>query len=230
MAVRTRFEQELEDTKLSVIKMSGKVKLSIDNSIKALVHRNHSFARATIESDAEINQMERDIEKKCFNFILRQQPVASDFRQIAAAMRIIGDLERIGDQACDIASIVLKFKESEEYIKKLEHIPLMSELGINMVNNCVDAYINDDLELAKGTVIMDDQMDAEFVQLKRELISLVKKDAHTNAEQAMELLMIAKHLEKIGDHAVNICAWVLFSKTGKKRFFDPNPEPAAEKK
>ena len=218
MSVRTKFAQEMESVKMAVIRMCGKVKQAIENSIKALIERRHSYAHAVIEGDKEINQMEFEIERKCFAIMLRQQPVASDFRLITAALQIISDLERIGDQACDIAYMALKFKEKEEYFKELVIIPAMAQAAVEMVNHCIDAYIKDDLDLARDTIAMDDIVDTKFEELKDDLSAHIKKNPAKNTDQSLQFLLIGKHLEKIGDHAVNMCAWVNFSNTGRKRF------------
>jgi phosphate transport system protein len=230
MSIRAKFEKEVEGIKLAVIRMCGKVKQAIENAIKALTTQTHSFARAVLDGDKEINKMEFEIEHRCFIIMLRQQPVASDFRIISAALQIASDLERIGDQACDISRVVLKFKEGEEYVKKLVHIPAMGATAVNMVNNCIDSYIKDDLDLARDTIMMDDILDTRFEELKKDLSAVIKKDSAKNTSQSLEFLLIGKHLEKIGDHAVNICAWVNFSNTGKKRFDNLLPDNLIELK
>ncbi len=141
-----------------------------------------------------------------------EHPVASDFRDVSAALKMITDLERIADQAADISEIALQFGD-EAYVKKLEHIPLMAKLAIGMVKDGVQSYINRDLETARSLESRDDRVDELFETIKNDLVELIKKDAKT-ADQAILLMMIAKYLERIGDHAVNIGEWVEYSVTG----------------
>jgi phosphate transport system protein len=144
--------------------------------------------------------------------LLQQQPVARDLRQISAALKMITDMERIGDQAADISGIVI-YLAGVPYIKKLEHLPQMAEAAISMVTGSIDAYLNKDLDLAKQIIKMDDIIDNLFVVVKNELIERIHQNAD-NGEQAMDLLMVAKYFERIGDHAENIAEWVEFSITG----------------
>ena len=162
--------------------------------------------------DKKVDEKEREIEALCLKLLLRQQPVARDLRFISSALKMITDMERIGDQAADISEIVL-FIADQQYIKKLEHIPAMAGATIEMVTKSIDAFVNRDVDLARKVISMDDVVDDLFDQVKAELIALIGKDA-SNGEQAMDLLMIAKYYERIGDHAVNIAEWVEYSLTG----------------
>ena len=144
--------------------------------------------------------------------LLRRQPVADDFREVSTALKLITDIERIGDQASDIAEIVLSFG-NEPYIKELVHLKKMGELGVRMVRSSVDSFIRGDEKLADEIISADDEMDSLFVTVKNELIELIKKDS-SNADQAIAFMMIAKYLERIGDHAVNVCEWTKYFETG----------------
>jgi len=160
--------------------------------------------------------MEKKIERDSLLLLLKQQPVAKDLRSISAALKMITDMERIGDQAADIAHIVTILSEKGEYIKKLEHIPMMADMAIDMVAKSVKSYVDLDIELAKEVILKDDQVDDLFELIKKEFIDLIKKDAN-NGDQAIYFMMIAKYLERIGDHAVNICEWVIFYLTGEHK-------------
>jgi phosphate transport system protein len=162
-----------------------------------------------------VDQKERDIEALCLKLLLQQQPVARDLRQISAALKMITDMERIGDQAADISGIALYLADTP-YIKKLEHLPQMASAAIRMVTGSIDAYIKKDLVLAREVMEMDDIIDDLFDVVKRELIELIRQNAG-NGEQAIDLLMIAKYFERIGDHAQNIAEWVEYSMTGKHK-------------
>jgi phosphate transport system protein len=158
--------------------------------------------------------MEKEIERLCLKIILRQQPVAGDLRLVSAVMKIITDLERIGDHATDISELAVFMAETgKEYIKKLEHIPMMAEETIYMLNRSIESFVKKDVDMAKRVIAKDDVVDDLFVQIKTELVDLIKKDSN-NTDQAVDFIMIAKYFERIGDHAVNIAEWVVFSLTG----------------
>jgi phosphate transport system protein len=212
MSVRNRYEQEIKSISNELIEMQREVERAIDASITALVNKDRELAKHTAENDTEINGMERDIEQHCLKVLLMEHPVAGDFREITAALKMITDLERIGDQARDICEIVLQFNGGE-YIKKLEHIPQMAKIVSDMVKDSVYSYVNDDLAVATSLDKHDDIVDNIFVSIKQELIDLIRKDTD-NTEQAMYFLMIAKYLERIADHAVNIGEWVEYALTG----------------
>jgi phosphate transport system protein len=162
-----------------------------------------------------VDQKEKDIESLCLRLLLQQQPVARDLRQISAALKMITDMERIGDQAADISEIVI-YLAGTPYITELEYLPQMADTAIRMVRGSIDAYVKKDLALAKEIIDMDDIIDNLFVVVKNELIGLIH-DKVENGEQAMDLLMVSKYFERIGDHAQNIAEWVEFSITGKHK-------------
>ncbi|MEG1662813.1 MAG: phosphate signaling complex protein PhoU [Clostridia bacterium] len=212
MTVRNKYEKEIKAISDELIAMQREVERAIDNSIAALIARNRELAKHTAENDTEINHMERDIEQHCLKVLLMEHPVASDFREITAALKMITDLERIGDQARDICEIVLQFSD-EKYIKELVHIPQMAKIASDMVKDSVYAYVNADLAVATSLDKHDDVVDNMFQEIKQELIALVRENSD-NTEQAMYFLMIAKYLERIADHAVNIGEWVEYALTG----------------
>jgi len=213
--MRSRFDEQLAGLNNSLIEMGALVERAIARATKALTSQDADTARSIIGGDAIIDEKEKEIESLCLKLILNQQPVARDLRQISTALKMITDMERIGDQAADISELCI-FLAAQEYIKKLEHIPQMAEATIKMVTDSIDAFVKKDLELAQAVIDYDDVVDDLYVMVKKDLIELVHADVK-NGEQAFDLLQIAKYYERIGDHAVNIAEWVIFSITGKHK-------------
>lgn len=213
--MRNRFDEQLDQLNSHLLEMGALIERSIQNATQALVEQNVSAAREAITADREIDQKEREIESLCIKLLLQQQPVAKDLRLISAAHKMITDMERIGDQAADISDIVLYIAD-QPYIKELVHLPQMGQKAIRMVRGSLDAYVNKDLELAQSVMAMDDEIDHLFTVVKNELIEQIHHDAETG-EQAMDLLMIAKYYERIGDHAQNIAEWVEYALIGKHK-------------
>lgn len=211
--MRNKFDQELDLLNNELIKMGSLVEDRIESAVDALINRDIDLARYIIQGDVEIDEMERDIESKCLKLILKQHPVAGDLRLISSILKMITDLERIGDHARDISEITLTFS-NEEYIKELTHIPQMAEATIYMVKKSIDAFVNHDIDLAYEVINFDDKVDNLFDIIKDELIVLIREDID-NGEQAINFLMVSKYLERIGDHAENIAEWVLYSVTGE---------------
>lgn len=212
MSIRTRYENELKNVFDNLVLMCRHIEITIEKCITALVKKDFELARDVIEEDKLINKLERIIEQDCLKILLMEHPVASDFREVSAALKMITDLERIGDQARDIAEISLQF-DDKVYIKELEHIPQMATITIQMVKDGVQAYINRDLLLARSLDDTDDKVDELFNKVMADLIAIIKLNPE-NAEQAILFMMIAKYLERIGDHAVNIGEWVEYAITG----------------
>ncbi|MCL2055536.1 MAG: phosphate signaling complex protein PhoU [Oscillospiraceae bacterium] len=210
--MRNKFEEQLSQLDNMLIEMGTLIETIIAMSVSALKNRDAELAKKTVAFDYEINQKEKDIESLCLKLLLQQQPVARDLRLISSVLKMITDMERIGDQSADIAEIALYI--DKPYIKKLEHIPQMAEAAVRMVTDSIDAFVNKDLELAKKVITSDDFVDNLFREVRNDLIYLISEDAE-NGEQAIDLIMIAKYFERIGDHAVNIAEWVVFSLTGK---------------
>jgi len=207
--MRNRFDEQLCLLNKELLEMGALIERSIKNATKALLKQDVETAKAAIGFDKEVDQKERDIEALCIKLLLQQQPVAGDLRLISAAMKMITDMERIGDQAADISEIVIHLSGTP-YIKKLVHLPLMADGAINMVSASLDAYVAKDLGLVRRVIEMDDVIDNLFDIIKNELIELIRKDA-AYGTQAIDLLMIAKYFERIGDHAQNIAEWVEYS-------------------
>lgn len=211
--VRERFDKQLKDLNDLLIEMGNAVESSIKVSVEALIGQNTELAKSVIEGDREVDELEKEIESKCLKLLLQQQPVASDLRMISAALKIITDMERIGDQAADIAEITL-FLADDKYVRDLVHIPQMAEAVIKMVKSSIDAYVNKDLDLVMQVIEYDDVVDDLFDIVKGDVIELIRSN-FDNGEQGIDFLMVAKYLERIGDHAENISEWVYFSITGE---------------
>ena len=214
MSIRANYEKELSDIFDKLVLMCRHIETAIEKCVKALVERDYDLAQEVFEEERRIDELEREIEQTCLRVMLMEHPVASDFREVSAALKMITDLERIGDQARDIAEITLQFK-CDEYIKKLEHIPQMAEIVIGMVKDGVQAYINKDLSLVRTLDQTDDKVDELFDTIMADLIAVIKQNPDY-AEQAIMFMIITKYLERIGDHAVNIGEWVEYSITGIK--------------
>ncbi|MDR0884759.1 MAG: phosphate signaling complex protein PhoU [Clostridiales Family XIII bacterium] len=213
--MRIRFDEQLDQMNDMLIEMGSLIERSIEMAVKALMEHDALLAQEAIDADEEINEAERNIESVCLKMLLHQQPIARDLRLISTALKMIPDMERIGDQAADIAEISLLLAD-EIYIKELLHIPQMAQETISMVSSSIDAYVKHDMEIAEAVIAQDDIVDDLFVSIKKDLIELIHEDS-ANGEQALDLLMIAKYFERIGDHAVNIAEWVIFSITGQHK-------------
>lgn len=213
--MRNRFDEQLHTLNHELLEMGALIESAIRNATTALVNQDVEAALQAIAADKEVDQAERDIESLCLKLLLQQQPVARDLRLISSALKMITDMERIGDQASDIAELVM-YLSREPYIKELTHLPQMAENAIRMVTGALDAYVRKDVTLAQQVMAMDDAIDALFVTVKDELIAAIRNDAAAGS-QAIDLLMIAKYYERIGDHAQNIAEWVEYALTGRHK-------------
>lgn len=212
--MRNRFDSQLEKLNLELITMGALCEDAISASVKALLDGDETLTEKVFAADAEIDQKERDIEAICMKLLLQQQPVAGDLRVISSALKMISDMERIGDQASDIAEITKFVKNSD--VKSKVHIKDMATAAIKMVTDSVESFVKKDIELASAVMKYDDKVDNLFDCVKDELVRLIAADSE-NGEYCIDLLMIAKYLERIGDHAVNIAEWVEYSITGTHR-------------
>lgn len=213
--MRNKFDKQLDRLNVELIDMGQLCEIAIGKAAKALEEDSEEIAKEVIGADEEIDQKEKEIEQLCLKLILQQQPVARDLRQISAALKMITDMERIGDQASDIAEIILSAE-----IKDTRTIPEITKMALAasaMVRNSVMAYVNKDLEMAKKVMGADDKVDNMFDNIKYKLIEFIAKEGGHQGEDAIDFLMIAKYLERIGDHATNIAEWVEFSITGVHR-------------
>ena len=213
--MRNRFDEQLHTLNHELLEMGALIERAIRSATDALVKQDVEAALQAIAADKEVDQAERDIESLCLKLLLQQQPVARDLRLISSALKMITDMERIGDQASDIAELVI-YLSKEPYRKELKHLPQMAENAIRMVTGALDAYVRKDVALAREVMGMDDAIDALFVTVKDELIALIRNDASAGS-QAIDLLMIAKYYERIGDHAQNIAEWVEYALTGRHK-------------
>lgn len=210
--VRSRVDAQLEELNVELIKMGALCEEAITASVSALIQYDKTFVHTVFEKDDEIDRMERDIETFCMRLLLQQQPVAKDLRAISSALKMISDMERIGDQAGDIAEIMAVMKDHDT--KSKLHIQDMARATVKMVTDAVESFVRKDLKLARSVMAYDDVVDGLFDQVKEEIVGLIGEDP-ANGEFCIDLLMIAKYLERIGDHATNIAEWVEFSITGQ---------------
>ena len=213
--MRNRFDEQLHALNHELLEMGALIERAIRSATDALIRQDGEAALQALSADKEVDQAERDIESLCLKLLLQQQPVARDLRLISSVLKMITDMERIGDQASDIAELAI-YLSSEPYIKELTHLPQMAEHAIRMVTGALDAYVRKDVPMAQEVIGMDDAVDTLFVTVKDELIALIRNDASAGS-QAIDLLMIAKYYERIGDHAQNIAEWVEYALTGKHK-------------
>ena len=210
--MRNRFDEQLAQLNRELTEMGSMCEIAIHSATQALFesHRPHEAIEKTAEIYEEISRKERDIENLCMKLLLQQQPVARDLRTISSALQMISDMERIGDQAADIAEITRDIADNS--IKDLVPIGDMARATIKMVTDSVDSFVRKDLGLAEAVISSDDVVDDLFLQVREELIRRIGMG--DSGEVCIDLLMIAKYLERIGDHAVNIAEWVEYSLTG----------------
>ncbi len=213
---RSKFDEQLATLNRELIEMGSMCEEAIALTANALSTGDAGLAAKVPPLDGEVDRMERAVESLCLRLLLQQQPVARDLRQISAALKMITDMERIGDQAADIAEIISFLKGRT--VDDCESIRQMAEEALKMVTESVDAYVQGDLRLAEEVARRDDRVDACFLKVKASLIRMIAENP-ADGEYALDLLMIAKYFERIGDHAVNIAEWVKFSITGKHEKF-----------
>lgn len=212
--MRSKFDEQLELLNTELIKMGSLCEAAIINSIKALTEGDFKPAQMAINIDLDIDRKEHTIENLCLRLLLQQQPVAKDLRQISSALKMITDMERIGDQAADIAEIVML--ENITSSDNTTHIGEMAEATIKMVTDSVDAFVKQDLKLAQAVIAYDDVVDDLFDEIKKELVHTCTVEKK-KSEYAIDMLLIAKYFERIGDHATNIAEWVEYSITGVRK-------------
>ena len=212
--MRNRFDAQLELLHQKLIEMGNLCEQVISMTYKVLMDENHEAAKEIVEKDGHIDLIERDIESLCLKLLLQQQPVASDLRKVSAALKMITDMERIGDQAADIAEIIMTTNIKAPGLD----VPVgrMAEATVRMVTDSVNAYVWQDLDTAQKVIEYDDVVDNLFDEVKEMLIREIDTNPMIH-EHVMDILLIAKYYERIGDHATNISEWVEFSITGKHR-------------
>ena len=210
--MRNRFDQQLEKLNVELVTMGALCEDALTYAIRALFDRESDMAERAEEAEKQIDQMEREIEAICMRLLLQQQPVARDLRVISSALKMIGDMERIGDQAADIAEIVKYLKEDE--VPNLGNLREMSDFAAGMVTASINSFVRQDLDLARKVILDDDVVDGYFEKVKEALIGIIAEGDRDGAF-LLDILMIAKYIERIGDHATNIAEWVVYSITGE---------------
>lgn len=212
--MRNRFDEQLFKLNHEMVEMGALCEEAITQVVAALTKNNRVIAEEVIQNSTAIDQLERNIENRCMKLLLHQQPVASDLRKISAALKMITDMERIGDQAENIAEIVLRL--DGQPTDNVQHIETMANATSKMVTTSVEAFVKKDIKLAKNVLTLDDTVDDYFFRVKNDIISLMMNQPQ-QSEFGLDLLMIAKYLERIGDHATNIAEWVMYSITGNHK-------------
>jgi phosphate transport system protein len=208
--MRDKFEEELLDLNNNLICMGALCEKAISQSVDSFLKGEQNYFKQAMKLENKIDSMEKTIEQQCLKLILQQQPVAKDLRIISAALKMITDLERIGDQAVDIAELTQVTKDTFTS----RHIQKMAQEVVFMVMKAIDSFVKNDIEMAKEVIEHDDVVDELFSKAKEDIINDIKKDGF-DPEVMLDLLMISKYLERIADHATNIAEWVVFSITGK---------------
>lgn len=211
--MRNQFDRQLNTLNGELIQMGHMIEQSIEYAIEAMIHRDVDKAKKNMEFDSEIDQQEKDIESLCMKLLMKQQPVARDLRLISAALKMITDMERIGDQAADISEISICLANVKE-LPEMDKVREMAQESMLMVVKSIEAFVAKDLEMAEKVIRRDDIIDHLFDEMKAELIALIRS-GEACAEAAADLLMVAKYFERIGDHATNIAEWVIYSINGK---------------
>ena len=215
--MRIRFDEQLKQLNKEMINMGTMIEKSIGDAVKALMKQDVELAQKVMAGDEEIDRTERKIEDLCLRLLLQQQPVARDLRNISAALKMISDMERIGDQASDIADIT-KFLENSELTQHV-HIQQMAESAMSMLTESIDAFVRKDLLLARKVMKEDNTVDDLFNQIKLEVIQEIAQNPD-EGELCVDMMMIAKYFERIADHVVNIAEWVEYSVTGEHKEHD----------
>ena len=209
--MRNTFQEQLEQLNVELIRMGALCEEAISDATKAYLEGDRELGQQACRLEQEIDNKERDIESQCMKLLLRQQPVARDLRAVSAAMRMISDMERIGDQALDIAEIARDM--APNHLGSRTPMEEMAREAISMVTDSVDSFVRGDLNLAHGVIARDDRVDGLFLQVREELTGLIA--AGEDGSVCLDMLMIAKYFERIGDHACNIAQWVEYALTGQ---------------
>lgn len=213
MTGRVSFQNDIDELNIELINMGALIEEAIEDVVIAFKTQDNELAKNIIEKDKRIDEMEKYIEGHCLSLILRQQPVAKDLRIVSTALKMVTDMERIGDQASDIARIILK-TTGEHIFEVVEQIPEMASVAKKMVKGSIQAFVKGDTALTQEIITMDDELDELFYKVRKSVVEMIKKSSES-AEMCVNFLMIAKYFERIGDHAENICEWVEFNETGE---------------
>lgn len=210
--MRNKYEEELEKLNLNIQSMGKMIEVAIQGTMLSLMGRDIDAAESVRANDDAINDMEREIESQCLKLLLQQQPVASDLRIITSALKMITDMERIGDHAVDIADLVLNLPDLK--YEKMNTLQEMTDQTLKMIHDGIDSYVQRDYNKAKNVIVQDDIVDGLYHIIKTDLIEKIKKT--DEGEKILDYLLIAKYIERIGDHSVNIARRIVFALTGKK--------------
>ncbi len=221
--IRVEFQKELESLHQDIIRMGATTEAAINDAVTALLNMDADLARKVIAGDDVIDDMEREIDRKCVEIIARQQPVAKDLRDVTSTLKLITDLERIADHASDISERVIAIYAHEERIPVPYDILRMADLSRQMLRGALDSYVTRNRERAEAVIELDDDVDALYESVKAYLIHLMKVDTN-NVEQLAELLLVIKYFERIADHSQNVAEWVLFYVMGKHANYERQPE------
>ena len=211
--MRNKFDHQMQVLNNDLIEMGALIEAAIASSIKALKEQDTELAKKVVAEDQTVNQKERDIEAMCLRLLLQQQPVARDLRLISAALKMITDMERIGDHAADISEMTILMSSDKPYRVNIEHVKSMASETMLMLIRAIEAYVEKNNDKAHIVMKQDDVVDELFDKVKAELIDFIREHPE-DGEQAEDLLMVAKYFERIGDHATNIAEWVEFAITG----------------
>ncbi len=212
--MRSKFDEQLHLLNQEMMQMGSMIEDSIQKAINALIDQNVELAKKIMDNDTQIDHEQKKIENLCFNLLMQQQPVAKDLRVISAAMKMVTDMERIGDHAADISEMTILMSKTK-YIPNLEHINRMASETVQMLIRSIEAYVEKDMKKAVEVIASDDIVDDLFDKNKAELIEQIQRKPQS-AESAADMLMVAKYFERIGDHATNIAEWVIFALDDKK--------------
>lgn len=213
--MRTKFDEQLNQLNQELMHMGTMIEEQIQKAVVAFMKQDTELARIIMDNDTDVDREEKKIENICFNLLMQQQPVARDLRTISAAMKMVTDMERIGDHAADISEMTILIADNI-YVKQLDHIQKMASETVQMLMKSIQAYVDKDMETAKAVIKNDDVIDELFLEVKQDLIAMIHANADCG-EQATDLLMVAKYFERIGDHATNIAEWVIFALDDKNR-------------
>lgn len=215
--MRKTFDKQLSELHDKLVEMCSFVEKTLRDCKVALVNKDMVFAEEIMRRDPLVDDMERDIELLCTNILLRQQPVATDLRKVTAALKIITDLERIGDQTEDIARMILNMNKNPYKIQLIILSKMFEEVA-EMLKVAIDSFVVSDMDLAKKVIDKDDEIDIAYEQVKTNCINAIKENSE-DASQAVDLIQIGKYLERIGDHAENISEWIIYTETGKHKYY-----------
>lgn len=207
--MRNKFDEQLAELNKEMIKMGIMIEQSIAKAVDAISNKDIDLAKKIVENDTEVDHEQKKIENICFNLLIQQQPVARDLRTITAAMKMVTDMERIGDHAADISEMTIEMKK-ENPLQNFDHIRKMALETVVMLNDSIEAYVERDKDKANVVIKQDKVVDELFCKAKKDIIELILNDSK-EGEDAMDLLMVAKYFERIGDHATNIAEWVIYS-------------------